>query len=305
MLDIFALRNQIIDDYHRYIDSFLNIRDRKVKAFVDGELAKGELWQDPLIQLNPAYQRGASINELIDRDILHPDCSKYFHGFQFYQHQAQAFVAAQTQKPYVLTTGTGSGKSLSYVVPIIDDILRNPEIKGVRAILVYPMNALINSQKEEFDKFIKKVANSPIRVEQYTGQEKTERKIEIQNNPPQIILTNYVMLELMLTRVHEAKFVESPDLKFLVLDELHTYRGRQGADVAMLVRKLRQRSGRDLLCIGTSATMSTEGNRENRRQTVAGVVYINEISVVLTKACRLSFEELKPLLSKGCTHFYK
>jgi ATP-dependent helicase YprA (DUF1998 family) len=147
MLDIFALRNQIIDDYHRYIDSFLNIRDRKVKAFVDEELAKGE----------------------------------------------------------------------------------------------------------------------------YTGQEKTERKIEIQNNPPQIILTNYVMLELMLTRVHEAKFVESEDLKFLVLDELHTYRGRQGADVAMLVRKLRQRSGRDLLCIGTSATMSTEGDREDRRQTVAGV----------------------------------
>jgi superfamily II DNA/RNA helicase len=273
MLDIFALRNQIIDDYHRYIDSFLNIRDRKVKAFVDEELAKGELWKDPLIQLNPAYQRGASIGELIAQNILYPDCSKYFHGFQFYQHQAQAFVTAQSQKPYVLTTGTGSGKSLSYVVPIIDDILRNPDINGVRAILVYPMNALINSQKEEFDKFIKKVTNSPIRVEQYTGQEKTERKIEIQNNPPQIILTNYVMLELMLTRVHEAKFVESTDLKFLVLDELHTYRGRQGADVAMLVRKLRQRkqSRQDLLCIGTSATMSTEGDREHRRQTVAGV----------------------------------
>ncbi len=271
MLDIFALRNQIIDDYHCYIKSFLNIKDPKVTGFVHEELVKGELWKDPLIQLNPAYQRGASIGELIDRDILHPDCGKYFNNFQFYQHQAQAFVAAQSQKPYVPTTGTGSGKSLSYVVPIIDDILRNPEIKGVRAILVYPINALINSQKEEFDKFIKQVANSPIRVEQYTGQESLERKTEIQNNPPQIILTNYVMLELMLTRVHEAKFVESADLKFLVLDELHTYRGRQGADVARLVRKLRQRSGQDLLCIGTSATMSTEGDREHRRQTVAGV----------------------------------
>jgi DEAD/DEAH box helicase len=311
MLDIFALRNQIIDDYHRYIDGFLNIRDRKVKAFVDEELAKGELWQDPLIQLNPSYQEGASITELIDRDILHPDCGKYFHGFQFYQHQAQAFVAAQSQKPYVLTTGTGSGKSLSYVVPIIDDILRNPEIKGVRAILVYPMNALINSQKEEFDKFIKKVTNSPIRVEQYTGQEKTERKIEIQNNPPQIILTNYVMLELMLTRVHEAKFVESADLKFLVLDELHTYRGRQGADVAMLVRKLRQRSGRDLLCIGTSATMSTEGDRENRRQTVAGVASklfgvevttANVIDETLVRAIKLptpTTEELRDCILAG------
>jgi hypothetical protein len=271
MLDIFDLRNQIIDDYHNYIDSFLNIRDRQVKAFVDAELKQGKLWQDPLIQLNPAYKRGASIAELIAGEVLHPDCGKYFRNFQFYHHQSQAFLAAQRQQAYVLTTGTGSGKSLSYVVPIIDDILRHPEIQGVRAILVYPMNALINSQKEEFDKFIKQVTDSPIRVEQYTGQEKLERKTEIQNNPPHIILTNYVMLELMLTRVHEAKFVQSPDLKFLVLDELHTYRGRQGADVAMLVRKLRQRSGRDLLCIGTSATMSTVGNRENRRQTVAGV----------------------------------
>jgi ATP-dependent helicase YprA (DUF1998 family) len=274
MLDIFALRNQIIDEYHCYIKSFLNIKDPKVRGFVHEELVKGELWQDPLIQLNPAYQQGASISELIDREILHPDCSKYFCDFEsrpFYQHQAQAFVAAQSQKPYVLTTGTGSGKSLSYVVPIIDDILRNPEIKGVRAILVYPMNALINSQKKAFADVLKQVPNSPIRIQQYTGQESLAEKNEIQNNPPHIILTNYVMLELMLTRVHEAKFVESEDLKFLVLDELHTYRGRQGADVAMLVRKLRQRSGRDLLCIGTSATMSTEGDRENRRQTVAGV----------------------------------
>ena len=79
------------------------------------------------------------------------------------------------------------------------------------------------------------------------------------------------MLELMLSRTHEDKLVASPDLKFLVLDELHTYRGRQGADVALLIRKLRQRCGKDLLCIGTSATMSTEGSRENRRQTVTGV----------------------------------
>jgi ATP-dependent helicase YprA (DUF1998 family) len=205
MLDIFDLRNQIIDDYHNYIDSFLNIRDRQVKAFVDAELKQGKLWQDPLIQLNPAYKRGASIAELIASEVLHPDCGKYFRNFQFYHHQSQAFLAAQRQQAYVLTTGTGSGKSLSYVVPIIDDILRHPEIQGVRAILVYPMNALINSQKEEFDKFIKQVTDSPIRVEQYTGQEKLERKTEIQNNPPHIILTNYVMLELMLTRVHEAK----------------------------------------------------------------------------------------------------
>ena len=268
-LDIFNLRDEVISDYRNYIESFLKIRDENVKNFVKKQLDEGYFWRDPLVQLNPAYKRSAEIESLIKEKILHPNCQAYFDNFKFYQHQEQAFRCARKEDPYVLTTGTGSGKSLSYVVPIIDDLLRHPEIKGVRAILVYPMNALINSQAEEFKKFID--TNSHIKVAKYTGQESLQRKTQIQDNPPQILLTNYVMLELMLTRVHEDKLVRSKDLKFLVLDELHTYRGRQGADVAIVIRKLRQRCGNKLLCIGTSATMSTEGDRSHRRQTVASV----------------------------------
>ncbi|WP_239113096.1 DEAD/DEAH box helicase [Halomicronema sp. CCY15110] len=274
-LDIFNLRDEVIEDYRTYIESFLKIRDPKVEAFVQNELDKGELWPDSLVQLNPSYKPGAYIHPLIAEGLLHPDCARYFPDYvskyPFRYHQEQAFRVAHRQEPYVLTTGTGSGKSMTYVVPIIDDILRNPQIQGVRAILVYPMNALINSQKQEFDKFLGEVGGTHIRVEQYTGQENLAQKTSIQQNPPQIILTNYVMLELMLSRTHEEKLVGSQDLKFLVLDELHTYRGRQGADVAILVRKLRQRCGQNLLCIGTSATMSTEGTRDDRRQTVAKV----------------------------------
>lgn len=272
-LDIFRLRDKVINDYRRYIESFLTIRDNRVKNFVDEELGRGQLWRDPLVQINLAYQPGGTTDDLIHRGILHPDCRQYFPNFRFHRHQEEAFLAAQRQESYVLTTGTGSGKSMAYVVPIFDDLLRNPQMEGVRAILVYPMNALINSQKEEFEKYLSKVPNSHIRVEQYTGQESLEQKSAIQNNPPHILLTNYVMLELMLSRTaYEKKLVSSPNLKFLVLDELHTYRGRQGADVAMVVRKLRERCKNDnLLCIGTSATMATEGSREDRRQTVAGV----------------------------------
>ncbi len=274
-LDIFKFRNEVIGDYRRYIESFLKINDPKIKEFVDKELEQGKLWSDPLVQLNPTYKKGATVTQLVQQGVLNPECDRYFSKngkpFHFYYHQEQAFLAAQRQEPYVLTTGTGSGKSMAYVVPIFDDILRNPDIKGVRAILVYPMNALINSQKEELDKFLRQVSSTPIRVEQYTGQESLAKKTEIQNNPPQILLTNYVMLELMLSRTHEDKLVASSDLRFLVLDELHTYRGRQGADVAILIRKLRQRCGQNLLCIGTSATMSTEGDRANRRQVVAEV----------------------------------
>lgn len=169
-LDIFNFRNEVIGDYRRYIESFLKIRDRKLKEFVDAELDKGQLWTDPLVQLNPSYKKGATVKELVQQQTLHPDCEKYFYKkdgtpFTFHYHQKQAFETAQRQEPYVVTTGTGSGKSMTYVVPIFDDLMRHPEISGVRAILVYPMNALINSQKEELDKFLRQVPNTYIRVE--------------------------------------------------------------------------------------------------------------------------------------------
>jgi len=279
-LDIFNFRNEVINDYRRYIESFLKISDPKVKAFVDQELDKGQLWTDPLVQLNPTYKKGATVTELVKQGVLHRECDRYFSKdgkpMTFHYHQKQAFEIAQRQEPYIVTTGTGSGKSLTYVVPIINDLLHHPEIQGVRAILVYPMNALINSQEEALKEFLRHVPETHIRVAKYTGQEGLTRKTEIQNNPPHILLTNYVMLELMLSRTHENQLVESPNLKFLVLDELHTYRGRQGADIAILIRKLRQRNTANsphspLLCIGTSATMSTEGSREQRRQVVADV----------------------------------
>src|SRR5205085_6512849 len=105
-------------------------------------------------------------------------------------------------------------------------------------------------------------------------QESDTQKREIQNNPPHILLTNYVMLELMLTRPEERPFVEaaSSALQFLVLDELHTYRGRQGADVALLVRRLRERCGNPhLQRIGTSATMASGESRVERNAAVADV----------------------------------
>jgi len=137
------------------------------------------------------------------------------------------------------------------------------------------MNALINSQfdalKTYRDKFY---PHSPVRFDRYTGQEANEARQRIQDEQPHILLTNYVMLEYMLLRETERVFTNAAtaNLQFLVLDELHTYRGRQGADVAMLLRRVRERSGNPkLLHIGTSATMVTEGKRDARRTAVAAV----------------------------------
>jgi hypothetical protein len=214
--------------------------------------------------------------------VLHPLCASIFRdrsgrSLTLYRHQRDAIDLAAQHKHYVVTTGTGSGKSLTYILPIFDHVLRHqPEAGGVRAIIVYPMNALINSQKHGIDRFFANLpeADRLVRCERYTGQEREAEKKRIQQNPPHILLTNYVMLELMLTRPDEFPFVDASTaaLHFVVLDELHTYRGRQGADVAMLMRRLRDRSGNpDLLCIGTSATMVSGGTHADRRATVAQV----------------------------------
>ena len=101
----------------------------------------------------------------------------------------------------------------------------------------------------------------PCAFARYTGQEKGAEREAIRSNPPDILLTNYMMLELLLTRREDRELVRAAQgLRFLVFDELHTYRGRQGADVALLIRRCRQAfGGHDIICIGTSATMASEG----------------------------------------------
>ncbi len=151
----------------------------------------------------------------------------------------------------MLTTGTGSGKSLAYIVPIVDRVLREREATaasdrpGVKAIVVYPMNALANSQLYELEKFLE--LRLPARARSRSpspatpARRTTSTRRRILADPPDILLTNYVMLELVLTRPDERSHLirAAQGLRFLVLDELHTYRGRQGADVALLVRRLR------------------------------------------------------------------
>ncbi len=149
-LDIFSLRDEVIKDYRSYIEGFLNIRDEKIQQFVKTALDKGYLWTEPLIQLNPAYKRTATVTQLIEQNVLHSECDRYFPNYSFYEHQEKAFKLAQQGLPYVVTTGTGSGKSLSYVVPIINDLLQNPEIRPLAKLffsyeLIFVINFIIRA----------------------------------------------------------------------------------------------------------------------------------------------------------------
>ncbi len=284
-MDVFVLRNQLIGDYSSYIQSFINIRDKRIRQFVDQELSAGAFWPDPLIQLNPNFEPGQWIDDLASQNILHPTTQQIFRldkptnlagkPMRLHKHQSDAVKAAQSEENYVLTTGTGSGKSLAYIVPIVNHVLRRGSGKGIQAVIIYPMNALANSQINELDKFLAYGFNgtSPVTYKQYTGQEKGEEREEIIKNPPDILLTNYVMLELIMTRPREHGLVDAMrGLQFLVLDELHTYRGRQGADVAMLVRRVRDVcQTKNLQCVGTSATLAEGGTFADQQQKIAEV----------------------------------
>ncbi len=285
MHNVFQFRDQLVDEYATFSRSFTDIHAADIKTHVEAEYARGRFWPEPLIQINPNYQRAKTVDELEAEGVLHPTCAQLFRfgpdqPLRLFQHQQEAFSKSNAGESYVVTTGTGSGKSLAFFVPIFDRILREKATDSTprtRAIIIYPMNALANSQLEEVRKFLDNAgaSTSPITVERYTGQEDATTRQRIASNPPDILLTNFMMLELILTRYESVDRLvvdHCTALSLLVLDELHAYRGRQGADVALLVRRLRERfQAKNLICIGTSATMSSTGSNEDKKKVVAEV----------------------------------
>ena len=303
-MDVFDLRNRLVSDYRDYTRSFIRIRDPRIKGFVDDVLDAEGFWPEPLLQLNPTFRPGGTIDDLVAEGVLHEECSRIFRvdksdtdhrgrPLLLHRHQREAILQVTAGRSCVLTTGSVSGKSLAYIVPIVDHVLRSGSGQGIRAIVVYPMNALANSQDEELGKFLCKgypEGHAPVRFARYTGQERGTVREAIRNEPPDILLTNYMMLELLLTRSEDRALVRAAQgLGFLVFDELHTYRGRQGADVAMLIRRCRHAFGNrvasgdgvtsgngvtlndGVVCIGTSATMASGGGSEDQRREVAKV----------------------------------
>ena len=141
-MDIFRYRAELIGDYSAYVKGFLGIQDDQIGQFINSRLDGGFLWPEPLVQLNPAFVEGPTIDELVDQKKLHPSCREIFRrgktienpvgaALRLHWHQAQALSCAQKDVNYVLTTGTGSGKSLAYLIPIIAHVLKT----GICAVL--------------------------------------------------------------------------------------------------------------------------------------------------------------------------
>lgn len=282
----FEFDHNLIASYARFSRSFSTIRAPDIAAEVKRQYDNGRFWPDALLSLNPRFLSGPTVDDLVASGDLDKATAQIFRigtsPIRFHRHQAQSIAKARAGQSFVVTTGTGSGKSLCFFVPVVDAIVRARKAgqpRKTRAIIVYPMNALANSQIKEIEKFISQSGLpdelKPV-VQRYTGQESQEERQRIADNAPDILLTNFMMAELLLTRQDalDTKVIDNASgLEFIVLDELHTYRGRQGADVAILVRRLRNRCApaEAPICIGTSATMASEGSEAGRAKAVADV----------------------------------
>lgn len=299
----FQIHQSIVEDYKKYLKSFTLIKDNRIRIEVEEAFARGIFLPEALIQFNPSYKSGDSVEQLVKANVLHPELANVFEGYKLFRHQSEAIRLGTKGEGFVVTSGTGSGKSLTYLATIFNKIIQGGSAPGIKAIIVYPMNALINSQEEEIKKYEinylksflppgEKLAEEgrsldeiitqlkiqtkkafPVSFGKYTGQESQEKREALKDRKPNIILTNYMMLELIMTRNSERWLRDdmARDMEFLVFDELHTYRGRQGSDVSMLIRRIRNNCKRQLVFIGTSATMISDGTSEEKKEAVAAV----------------------------------
>jgi len=298
-MDPFKIYQAVKEQYKSYIQTFQVFKNPEIARFVEeGVNNRCMLWQEPIIQISKRFMAGFPLTDLVDKGWLHKKTTAIYPNFTPYAHQERSVeIVARDMQNCLVTTGTGSGKSMCFELPIVSYCLHEAAkgVKGIKSIIIYPMNALANTQYEEL---AKKLNNSGLTIglytgdTQHTGEEalKAYKEVfgedaipnsseiidrdQLRRSPPDILITNYVMLELLLTRNDDAPLFRDDikrNLRFLVLDELHTYSGKQGADVAFLIRRLKQKTETKgkLICIGTSATMVSDVNGEDSAAAVA------------------------------------
>jgi ATP-dependent helicase YprA (DUF1998 family) len=291
--DPLATSKLITDGYRRYLRSLLPVRDSRIAAALDQEISRSVLTKGPLLESAPPYARGATLADLVASGVLNSGFASFASPAlpvdrPLYLHQEQAVRKISAGRNVIVASGTGSGKTECFLLPILDALTeektRGTLGPGVRALLLYPMNALANDQIKRLRQvlahaphitFGRYVGDTP-----HTAREAAENftvlnpgetrlpnellsRAEMREAPPHLLLTNYAMLEYLLLRPADIDLFEGAHgghWSFIAVDEAHVYDGAKAAELAMLLRRLRDRvaEGRPLHCIATSATVGDE-----------------------------------------------
>lgn len=291
--DPLATSELIRDGYRRYLRSLLPVRDSQIAAALDAEIARSPLTKGPLLEAAPPYEHGATLRQLVEAGVLGPAFSGLGSDAvpldrPLYRHQEAAIRKIAAGRNVIVASGTGSGKTESFLLPVLDAITaeqaRGTLGPGVRALLLYPMNALANDQVKRlrevlagaphitFGRYTGDTPESPQDAadkfaQQNPGQPRLVNELisraEMRRTPPHLLLTNYAMLEYLLLRPADIELFEGDyggHWRFVVIDEAHVYDGARATEVAMLIRRLRDRvaADRSLRCVATSATVGDD-----------------------------------------------
>ncbi len=288
-------RSQYINNrFKEYLRSSFQFGKGKLQKLFENQLDQEELFKGPYVDLNLPFKRGKSLDGLMNEGLVCKSFSKLSDiNFErpLYSHQEESLRNIGSGRSAIITTGTGSGKTESFLYPILNDLLSeiekgNKDV-GIRAIFLYPMNALVNDQMDRLRKIL--LDCPEIKYGFFTGDTKESvpanyrkkygednglvipdnelvSREEIRENPPHLLFTNYSMLEYLLIRPNDyAIFVPArlKNWKYVVLDEAHTYSGAKGIELSMLMRRLTGLAPEKPSFILTSATLGEKGKSEN------------------------------------------
>ena len=267
------LARHVQDSLRELVHTTLNSTSPAFEGMVDRFIAApGNFMKGPWISVDMPFRQ---IDGAADGSWAQPFPEVPLR-FAPYQHQTDAFarLGGEGKRSTLVATGTGSGKTESYLWPILDHCRRNKGKPGIKAILIYPMNALATDQARRIAAAITEIGSlDGVRAGIYADAEPQNPAHEVtadsvithretmRRNPPDILLTNYKMLDYLLLRGRDKPLWERNDpetLRFLVVDEMHTFDGAQGADLALLLRRLKYRLKTPkghLICVGSSATL--------------------------------------------------
>ncbi len=292
------LAEQVEQRYKRYLETTFYFKDRDLRKLFQKALGSGHLSKGPYLEATSVFKRGKKTHELFRELLTEPRDQGFLKAVlgdrPLYLHQEDAIRKVFGKKRnVVVATGTASGKTETFLYPVLLHLYREFQTgqlgPGVRALILYPMNALANDQRDKLGEICKRLQErgSPFKFTfgQYIGETPEDKndswrhardhidqrlpgelvlRQEMREKPPHILLTNYSMLEYLLIRPNDSPLFDNECARwwtFLVLDEAHQYRGSKGIEMGMLVRRLKRRlreGGRSgpFRCIATSATIA-------------------------------------------------